>query len=122
MASINADILRSKFGFNDSAVIEGILRDPNQVARYEREYAGMTGGNTSSSPSVAQSNPIDLAKQYQEFMVQANQPAIQQLQSSIPGVQQKFGAERASLEAEKNPLEQRYQSLLADVTKQTSVA
>ena len=35
--AITADILRSKFGFNDPNVIEGILRDPGQVARYERE-------------------------------------------------------------------------------------
>jgi len=37
MAQITADLLRSKFGFNNSAVIEGILRDPGQVQRYTRE-------------------------------------------------------------------------------------
>ena len=41
MAAINADILRTKFGFKDPNVIEGILRDPGQVARYEREYEGI---------------------------------------------------------------------------------
>ena len=41
MAAINADILRKHFGFNDPNVIEGILRDPNQVSRYSREYEGI---------------------------------------------------------------------------------
>lgn len=43
--AVTADILRSKFGFNDPNVIEGILRDPGQVARYEREM-------TPAAPSV----------------------------------------------------------------------
>jgi len=88
--------------------------------------AGKGGPSSKSSSSsgggAASIDPIELAKKYQQFQVEANQPAIQQLQSSIPGVQQKFAAERQSLEAEKNPLEQRYQTLLADVTKQTSIA
>ena len=37
MAQITSDLLRSKFGFNDPNVIEGILRDPSQVQRYARE-------------------------------------------------------------------------------------
>ena len=46
MAIITADILRNKFGFNDNAVIEGILRDPGQVQRYTREAGLDTEWNT----------------------------------------------------------------------------
>jgi hypothetical protein len=49
MASINEDILRKHFGFNDPNVIRGILSDPGQVARYEREYSGVTGGGGGST-------------------------------------------------------------------------
>lgn len=37
MAQITADLLRSKFGFNDENVINNILKDPGQVQRYTRE-------------------------------------------------------------------------------------
>ena len=37
MATITADLLRSKFGFNDSNVINNILNNPGEVARYTRE-------------------------------------------------------------------------------------
>lgn len=40
MAYVNEEILRTRFGFNDSNVIRGILSDPNQVARYDRELSG----------------------------------------------------------------------------------
>src|SRR3990167_2137673 len=52
--AINADILRRNFGFNDPNVIEGILRDPGQMARYEREYQGIIspGASTSAPASI----------------------------------------------------------------------
>src|SRR3972149_7369768 len=52
--AINADILRTRFGFNDPNVIQGILNDPGQVARYEREYQGMLNPTppASSGPST----------------------------------------------------------------------
>lgn len=48
--AINADILRTRFGFNDPNVIEGILRDPGQVARYEREYQGIINPQPAPTP------------------------------------------------------------------------
>lgn len=51
---ITEDILRRYFGFNDSNVIRGILNDPAQVARYTREYQGITGGGTTTAPTLEQ--------------------------------------------------------------------
>jgi hypothetical protein len=48
--AITSDILKKHFGFNDDAVISGILNDPGQVSRYEREYQGITNpGSTQIS-------------------------------------------------------------------------
>lgn len=58
-------------------------------------------------------------KQYQE----AIQPAITSLNQSIPEIQQKFAAEGERLESRREPLKQRYEALLAEVSgrAQTSV-
>lgn len=50
--SLTADILRSKFGFNDQNVINGILNDPSKRAQYEREMGG-NNNNNNSSPTPA---------------------------------------------------------------------
>jgi len=87
-----------------------------------KRTSGSSGASSSSSSNYGLQDPIALAKQYQDFMVQANQPAVQALQAQIPNVQQQFAQQRTSLEAEKEPLKQKYQSLLADITKTTSIA
>lgn len=73
MAAINENILRTKFGFNDPNVIRGILSDPGQVARYEREYEGILnpgggggGGQTTASPSSALPSYQDVYAQQQK--------------------------------------------------------
>lgn len=50
--AIDSGILRKYFGFNDPNVIEGILRDPGQVSRYEREYQGIINPQP-AAPAVA---------------------------------------------------------------------
>lgn len=46
---LTADVLRSKFGFNDPNVINNILNNPSEVARYTREAGlGAPGANTSA--------------------------------------------------------------------------
>lgn len=47
---LTADILRSRFGLNDSNVIAGILADPTKKAQYERELSGNDGGSDSPTP------------------------------------------------------------------------
>lgn len=83
--AITSDILKSKFGFNDQNVINGILSDPNQVARYEREMGGGSsgGGNVDLNvPSIA------------EFTDKAYAPADEALKSYV-----------MAMRGQKNPLD-----------------
>ena len=53
---ITADLLRSKFGFNDINVINNILKNPDEVKRYNRELNELSTPsrsplNTSTTPS-----------------------------------------------------------------------
>lgn len=63
---ITADILRKNFGFNDPNVINNILSNPSEVARYERELAGITGsGGGVTSGTTSTTNFGQLAQQQQ---------------------------------------------------------
>lgn len=69
---------------------------------------GQTGGDT-----------IQRAIQLQQ---QAAQPAVQSLQASIPEVQKSVATRQQQLQAEVDPLKQRYQSLLAEIKGQQKTA
>lgn len=77
--AITADVLKSKFGFNDPNVIQGILNDPGQVARYEREMGGGSSGGTPdlSVPSIA------------EYTEKAYAPVNQTLDAYVKAMQQR---------------------------------
>lgn len=70
------------------------------------------GGNSKQTPSKALDSNI-------QSMVSANmqaiQPAVQSYQSQIPETQQAFSQRREQLQAEKSPLLERYENLLAKV-------
>lgn len=73
-SGLTADVLRSKFGFNDSATINNILSDPGQRSRYERE---MSGGQSGQDPySELYSNSLnaltDSQKMFEGQAVEAN--------------------------------------------------
>lgn len=84
-------------------------RNPVQETRYQqllREQAqggGATSGATTTT-SGAGTDPVALARQIQQFQVQANQPQVQALQTVQQG------------------LPQQYASLLADIKGQGTVA
>jgi len=68
MAAIDENILRTRFGFNDINVIRGILSDPTQRVRYEKEYEGILHPG---QPAPAVSAPvIDTQKQEREALNQ----------------------------------------------------
>jgi hypothetical protein len=62
MPSITADILRSKFGFNDPNVINNILNDPGQVQRYNREAGFDTAYNAQQAANKAKAEQQALAE------------------------------------------------------------
>lgn len=85
--AVTADILRSKFGFNDPNVIEGILRDPGQVARYEREMAPAapsTSSNTSDFFAGQKAQEDEFLNRYREVVSG---------QEGIPAMAERIGGE-----------------------------
>ena len=111
MAQITADLLRSKFGFNDSNVINGIMNDPGQVERYNREL----GGSTGASGGGVQDFTSYLAAQ-QAATDKAIAPAIQSLEEQKPITQQAYAQQATNLQQTSSNVEQRYKSLLDSLT------
>lgn len=113
-------------------------RNPIDEARY-RELLSQSnlpyyqGGNLSTTgqfqqfaagaPSGAGGavDPIAQAQKLLDFQRQANQPAISSLQASIPETEQRFAAEQTRLGGEKEPLKQRYQSIIDELTRREGV-
>lgn len=56
--TLTADILKSKFGFNDQNVINGILNDPTKRAQYERELASNNSNNNNNTSSLPTKDQI----------------------------------------------------------------
>lgn len=97
---LTADILRTKFGFNDPNVINNILNDPNERARYERE-AGL-GGSSSPSPGVSLPSlpTIDLQSIYEKALTSATtavQPEIDASAGEVNTVQARIAEKRRAL-------------------------
>jgi hypothetical protein len=105
--AITEDILRTKFGFNDPNVMKGILSNPGEVARYEREYAQMGGGGvTGSSGSVGNFN--DYVSQAQNMYKAAAKPAIESLQASVPEI-------KSTVAGKTQILNERYKNLIDEI-------
>lgn len=62
-----------------------------------RNLAGAVGGNTTTTSAVT--NPLDLAKQAQQLQIQANQPAIQTLNTQKSSLDQKYDDLLKSIDA-----------------------
>lgn len=82
-------------------------------ARSQFERSGSYGSSQSSGGSS--NNFDDILKRTQQMAQQANAPIINQLQSSIPQVQQQIATQKSSLEAKKKPLQDRYQNLISEL-------
>ena len=114
MATIDEGLLRSKFGFNDPNVIRGILNDPGQVERYNRE-AGFLGGSSGDGGGGGGGNVLETAKQLLGFQREANQPAVQSLQAQVGEIGQSFAGQRQRLESGIQPLRDRYNQILDEM-------
>src|SRR3990167_10258162 len=64
---------------------------------------------------------VATAQKLRQFNIESNQPAISSLQASIPETEQKFAAEQTRLGGEKEPLKQRYQSIIDELTRREGV-
>jgi hypothetical protein len=89
-------------------------RNPVQETRYQellRTQGSQIGGTDYGS----------LVRQQLELQKQANAPAVQSLEASIPEAQQKFSTQRTQLEAKKAPLKERYSNLLDELKRKEGV-
>lgn len=80
-------------------------QQPSTQVSYGAPGGGLSTGNYGN-------DVIKNAQALQQFNVQANQPAIQQLQNYIPQVQQGFETQKNYLQSQVQPLQQRYQNLI----------
>lgn len=91
--AITSDILKKNFGFTNEGVIQGILSDPGQVARYEREYQGIINPQptTSSADLIAKQNAAEQAlfeKYGQQIATQESLPSAYTRLTTEAGVPQ----------------------------------
>ena len=75
--------------------------------------AGVSGGGVSDINAIA--------RQMLQLQKEANQPAVEAARASIPTTQAAFAQQKQTLEGEREPLKQRYQSILDELTRKEKV-
>jgi hypothetical protein len=106
---MDANQIKSQYpgyaGWNDAASI---------VADFKATGGQGKGGSSqsSSSSSAPQTDYAAIARQQLQLQQEANKPAIESLQASIPEIQTATKAAQSTLEASKTPLQARYQSII----------
>lgn len=90
-----------------------------QLDKYGSSSSSSNKSSSSSSSSNNMQSTIENAIKMQQ---KAAQPAIDQLKSTIPSTQASFDTRASQLEAEKQPLQARYQSLIDSIKGNQVVA
>lgn len=113
-----ADALVQRGGYNptDAANAE---KGP-RAAELSREFLG--GSSSGGGSGFSSVNPQDTIRAAIDAMKEANKPAVESLQASIPEVQSKYAQTRQQLTASQAPLEQRYKDLLDSIKGNQTVA
>lgn len=91
----------------------GANADFNATGGGGKRTAG--GGSSSSGGGMSSINPQDAINASIKALQEANKPAVESLQASIPETSAKYAQTRQQLQASQAPLEQRYQSLLDSI-------
>ena len=88
-------------------------RNPSQESQFQElmRQQGSTGGASGGPGDYA-----SIAREQLRLQQEANAPAVQSLEASIPEIQQRFGQQTQQLRAQQEPLEKRYQNLLSQIT------
>lgn len=118
------DILGSFLGIAENAPLSA---DTIYRANIPQNYQNSSEGN--AFRSIFSGNDADILSRQQAAAqekaqaarMQAIAPAVQSLEASIPEISQKFGSERTRLEAGKDPLKARYQSILDELKRREGV-
>jgi len=90
-------------GWNDQAAI---------LADFRATGGAGKGGPTSSSSTSSTPDYSALARQSLQLQQEANKPAVESLQASIPEIQKSTQIAKSTLEASKAPLTERYKSII----------
>lgn len=85
-----------------------------KISRGAAESA-LTGGGSGAAPSTSAPDYISIAKQMQQMQQEASKPAIESMRATIPTTEAAFAERGRQLTAEKEPLKERYQALIADL-------
>jgi hypothetical protein len=90
-----------------------------------KEYNGETYKITNTGRGTRLLTPLSSEEKYNraaqaqlDLYAKANQPAIESLNSSIPEIQNTYATERSRLAADKDPLNARYDQLIASIKGQ----
>ena len=111
--------MASQYQTYQDIVNSGQTLNPSQQTEYEKMKAAdpFEQAKKASSPE----SMVATAQKLRQFNIESNQPAISSLQEQIPEVEQKFAAEQTRLGGEKEPLKQRYQSIIDELTRREGV-
>jgi hypothetical protein len=90
--------------------------DDNYFSQNFANKASNNYGNPGATASLEQ-----LTQRQLQLQREAAQPAISSLEQSIPEVQQKYQTARTGLEAQREPLKQRYNNLLDELKRKEGV-
>lgn len=104
----------TRVGFEGDQASIGGEKFSSPEALYQAITGGSSGGST-AGVSGSVTNFEDSIKRALEMQREAVQPAIQSLQAGIPEIQSRFAETSKQVQAEIDPLKQRYENLLNEI-------
>ena len=122
---MNADQIKAQFpgyaGWNDRAAIEADFRATGGSGKGPSQPSTPSYNAPSTSSSSTPFNYADLAREQMRLTQEANAPVVQSFQQQIPTTQKAFAQTRSELEAQKDPLKTRYQTILDELKRRETV-
>jgi hypothetical protein len=105
---------------------QSTLDELRRTGRFEQAKSEFEAGRGQfAAPTSPTLSTPDFGKTIEraiELQKKAAEPAIAGLRATIPEVQQRFETQRGQVEAQREPLKQRYQNLLADIKGQAKTS
>lgn len=91
--------------------------NPVQRTEYEQLLREQQAAQPGPAATASTTDVVSMAQQLAAQLNQLRQPAIATLESTRPLIEEGFTAQQQSIEAGREPLKQRYQNLLAELTR-----
>lgn len=92
----------------------GSMGNPHGIESATGSFLGRGISGGGAAPII---DPIEQARKLRAFTIEANQPAIASLQAQIPETQQRFAGEKSRILGEKEPLKERYNAIISELTR-----